>query len=286
MDNYTVTLDYYACTAHVDPQDLGNRLAAFYGGRVILARPKNGYTHAYGIEVGDETVCEMHTRTPDHPWVFASGARSQDLRDALQWIGCVYEVTRVDVALDLFDAEWFPVLVDHGKRWATEHGLVTDQRGDWLNPKRGRTWNLGARSSRDYYRLYEKGRKERVDPNWVRLELEYKPQATDERLAASQATAGQLWAMRAGRVWGRILGMNLEEVFALPETKPTRVRRDVDRARAALAAQYGPTCSTWLRECGGDPVEFVAELMAAIEHQRKVREWAAPPPVNSPELAP
>jgi hypothetical protein len=286
VDNYTVTLDYLAASVAMKGQEIGEKLAAHYGGQVELCRPKNGYTFGYKVTVGNDTMCELHIRDGDDPWVFATGSRSQDLADFLVPLQLMHEisVTRMDAALDVFDSEWFPILVEHGKRWATEHGLTTDQRGDWLNPQRGRTWYLGARSSRFFHRIYEKGRKERVDPNWVRHEIEYKPQHRHERLAAISLTAPQVWAMHAGPIFGKILGLDLVQVFDLPVHKPLRVRRDVDRARGALCAQYGNTLCTWLQECGGDPLELVAELMVGIEHQRKVHEWLQAPYVNAPEL--
>lgn len=284
MDNYTITLDYFAASVSMDGQSFGDRLAKHYGGAVCLVRPKNGYTFGYGVEVGDTVLAEFHIRAGDNPWCFATGSKSQDLMEFCQSLPFGFEVTRMDAALDLYDAEWFPILVDHGKRWANAHGLCTDQRGDWLNPKRGRTWYLGARSSRFFHRIYEKGRKERVDPNWIRCELEYKPQGREDRAAAGAMTAAQLWAMHAGPIFGSVLGLDLAEVFALPVHKPERVRRDVDRARGALCAQYGKVLGTWLQECGGDPTELVAELMAGIEHQAKVRQWQNAPHVNAPEL--
>lgn len=288
MDNYTITLDYLAASVAMHGQELGDKLARHYGGQVELTRPKNGYTFGYAITVGDERMCEFHIREGDDPWCFASGSRSQDLKEFLESVMVLHEVsvTRMDAALDVYDSEWFPILVEHGKRHALAHGLVTDQRGDWLAPMRGRTWYLGSRSSRFFHRIYEKGRKERVDPNWIRHELEYKPQHRQERLAAIALTAPQLWAMHAGPIFGKILGLDLAAVFALPVQKPNRTRRDVDRARGALCSQYGKTVVTWLQECGGDPVELVAELMAGIEHHRKVHEWLQSPHVNMPELSP
>jgi hypothetical protein len=286
VDNYTIVLDYLAASVAMHGQDLGDKLAAFYGGEVQLTRPKNGYTFGYRVAVGDDTLCEFHLRDGDDPWVFATGSKSQDLKEFLDGVKLLHEVrvTRMDAALDLYDSEWFPILVQHGKRWAQAHGLSTDQRGDWLKPLKGRTWYLGSRSSRFFHRIYEKGRKERVDPNWIRCELEYKPQHEQERINAIELTAPQLWAMHAGPIFGKLLGLDLAEVFDMPAGRPAYVRRDVDRARAALCAQYGKTLTAWLQECGGDPVELVAAIMAGIEHQSKVRQWTEATRVSAPEL--
>lgn len=286
MDNYTIALDYMAASVAIHGQQLGEKLASWYGGAVELAKPKNGYTFGYKVTVGDDALCEFHIREGDNPWCFATGSRSLDLYEFLQSVYLLHEVevTRMDAALDVFDAEWFPVLVDVGRQWALANGLTTDQRGDWLQPSRGRTWYLGARSSRFYHRIYEKGRKERVDPNWIRCELEYKPQERVERASAMRLSAPQLWAMHAGPIFGKALGVDLAELFCTPVHRPQHVRRDVERARAALCAQYGKTLANWLREVGGDPVALMSELMAGVEHQRSVREWRDAPRVSSPEL--
>lgn len=284
MDNYTIALDYFAASVSIDAEPLGKKLAAFYGGCVRLARPKNGYTFGYGIEVGDTVVAEFHVRDGDNPWCFAAGCYAQDLQDFCQSLAFGFEVTRMDAALDVWDAQWFPVLVDHAKQWASLHGIRTEPRGDWMNPERGRTFYLGARSSRFFHRIYEKGRQTRTDPNWIRCELEYKPQSKHERQSAGMLSASQLWAMHAGPIFAHCLGLDLEVVFATPVHKPERVRRDVERSRAALCAQYGRVISTWLQECGGDAVQLVAEIMTGVDHQASVRKWAAGPAVSMPEL--
>jgi len=288
VDNFTISLDYLASSVVADPQEFGTRLASFLGGEVTLARPRNGYTFGYAVQIGDQVVAEFHLREGDPIWSFAPGARSQDLLDFLASSSYSWEVTRMDAALDCYDAEWFGVLVDVAKRWAETTGLTTGVAGDWINPRRGRTFYLGSRSSRFFHRIYEKGRQLRTDPNWIRCELEYKPQAKEDRLSATRVTAAQLWSMHAGPIFGQALGVDLARVWELPvldaDARALRVRRDVDRARRSLAAQYGKCISRWLQECGGDPVVFVAEIMTAIEHQQSVRRWQRAEAIMLPNL--
>jgi len=288
VDNFTITLDYLASVVAIGGQELGEKLAAFYGGQVELTRPKNGYTFGYKVMVGDDSLCEFHLREKEDPWVFTAGPRAYDLHQFLLGVYTSHEckVTRMDAALDVFDAEWFPVLVQVARLWALANGMTTGTAGDWLKPDRGRTFTLGARSSRCFYRIYEKGRKERTDPNWIRCELEYKPQQREDGLSAMALSAPQLWAMHAGPIFGKPMGLDLAELFCMPTTRPSRVRRDVDRARASLCLQYGKTISGWLREVGGDPVALMAELMAGIEHQAAVRKWRDAPPLSLPEHLP
>jgi len=268
-----ITLDYLAASVFHDPKDFGDKLAAELGGRVVHARPRNGYSSGYAIECQDAILAEFHLRDGDPIWAFATGGKSQALWDFLTRHQLDWYVTRHDAALDVFDPEWFPVLVAQAKQYAHENGMTTGVAGDWITPTRGRTFYLGSRSSRFFHRIYEKGRKERTDPAWIRVELEHKPQHYGDRIAAAKLTAPQLWTMYAGPVFGRTLGLDLAAVFEMPASRPHRVARDTDRSRRALASQYGKIIATWLQESGGDPVAFVAELMAAVEHQSAVRQW-------------
>ena len=84
----------------------------------------------------------------------------------------------------------------------------------------------------------------------------------------------------------REIGLDPQTVFEWPEHDQPRVRRDVERARRALAAQYGKVIEAWLRDAGGDPQAFVVELLVAVEHQRNVRTWASASPVHLEELNP
>jgi DNA relaxase NicK len=278
-----IRLDYLAASVFHDPEDFGKRLAAHLGGAVRMSRPRNGYQSGYAVEVQEEVQAEFHLRAKDPIWTFATGGKSQALWDFLTEGGFDWYVTRHDAALDVFDPQWFPILVAQARQYAHENGVATGVAGDWISPHKGRTFYLGARSSRFFHRIYEKGRKERTDPAWIRCELEHKPQLYPDRIAATKLTAAQLWAMHAGPIFGATLGLDLAEVFDLP-TRPHRVKRDHERSRRALASQYGRTIGTWLQECGGDPSAFVAELMASVEHQAAVRRWDAAPPARLVEL--
>jgi len=282
----TIALDYLAAGVHADAQQFGEQLAAHLGGSVQLSRPRNGYAFGYAVEVQDAVQAEFHVRPGEPIWTFATGSKSQALWDFLTEKGYDWYVTRHDAALDCFDPEWFPLLVETAKRWATANGMSTGVAGDWLNPIRGRTFYLGARSSRFFHRIYEKGRKERSDPAWIRCELEHKPQLYGDRLAARRLTAPQLWAMHAGPIFGSTLGVDLGQVFEMTADRTIRPARDQERARRALASQYGKTLERWLHDCADDPVHFVAELLTAVDHQARVRQWGPAPVTESPELSP
>lgn len=285
---HTLVLDYLA--AHVDApvQAVVETLAAELGTVPRLGRGMHGYSHSAELCSGDDVWCRIFYTPGGTPWLQASGQNAQPVENALRRLLLPYRVTRKDAALDLYDAEWFPVLADVGKRHATAHAppLKVEHAGDWQYGQKGRTLYLGSRSSRAFIRLYEKGRKERMDPNWIRLEVQYNPQGEVEQKQAAQMTAAQVWTLRCFPIFGQAIGLDPAALFDYPETTTPRVRRDQERARRALADQYGKTITRWLADAGGDPVAFVAELLHSIEHQQRVRNWTAAPPANAPELQP
>lgn len=282
----TITLDYLAAGVETDPQSYGTDLAKYLGGEVVPARPRNGYQWGYAIECQDAILAEFHGRPGEPLWTFATGFKSQMLHDYLTARGFDWYVTRHDAALDCYDPEWFPVLVETAKRYAKARVMSTAVAGDWLHPIKGRTFYLGARSSRFFHRIYEKGRKERGDPGWIRCELEHKPQERADRYAARVLTAPQLWAMYAGPIFGAALGLDLGDVFAMQTDRAPRPERSQERARRALCDQYGNTLERWLQDCGGDPQALVAEVLVGIDHARRVRRWGPGAVVHAPELSP
>lgn len=285
----TVALDYLGCHIEEEAEKVLPRLAEEMGAMYRMGRPAHGYAFGAEIVSGEDVWCRLWFNRKSSPYLQASGTNAQPAEDAIRRCGWGYLVQRKDAALDVFDAALWPLLVAAGKRYANEGHppLKVEYVGDWEYAKQGRTLYLGSRKSRWYHRLYEKGRKEKTDPNWLRLEVEYKPDAEWERRQACEMTAGQVFAMRGYKPFASVLqsiGLTPEQVFDWPVHQQLRVRRDVERARRALAAQYGKTVQTWLQDCGGDPQAFVAELLVAVEHQRQVREWSHAPTIDLEEL--
>lgn len=276
---YTITLDWFAAHVEAEAADFVPHLAAELGCQYRLGRPLNGYSHAADLVSGDDLwakVCYEHNGTP---WVQATGCNAQPVENALKRRGWAYRVTRKDAALDLYDAEWFPILTDVLKKHAhaAPRPLKVGYDGDWEYGKKGRTLYIGSRQSRSLIRLYEKGRKERSDPNWIRVEVQYNPQNESEALSAATMTAAQIWTLRCYPACGQVIGIEPEELFDYPAVVQTRTKRSQERARRALCDQYGKTVMEWVRDCGGDPAAFCAELLSGIEHQQRVRAQAAAP---------
>lgn len=111
-----------------------------------------------------------------------SGWHSRDVAPILKNYGVM--VTRADVAHDVFKyPHSFESVSAKVIKFAKDHGLQIDQKGDWTKGgRRGRSLYIGSRKSRVFLNLYEKSF-EIGDPNligsfpdWFRFEFRFKPQ--------------------------------------------------------------------------------------------------------------
>jgi Replication initiation factor len=277
---YTVSLDWFA--AHIEREItlLVPELAAELGCQYRLGRPINGYSHAADLVSGDDLWCKVCYSPDGTPWLQATGSNSQPVENAIKRRRWTYRVTRKDAALDLFDAEWFPIIVAALKSHAHDapRPLKVEYAGDWEYGVKGRTLYVGSRQSRALIRCYEKGRKERADPNWIRVEVQYNPQSESESRSAAEMTAAQIWTMRCFPACGKVIGIEPAELFEYPTDQAlARPKRSQDRARRALCDQYGKTLLQWVRDHHGDAQSFVADLLQGVEHQQRVRMQSRAP---------
>jgi len=285
-----VFLDYLACHVDADTGWLVEQLCSALRLEARLGRPMHGYTHCAELEHGADVWARVYYSHDTKPFLQVSGEPSQVFENTLRTLRVRYRVTRKDAALDLYDGEWFGILVGITKDFALSAmpPRKVEYAGDWLHAKKGRTLYCGARTSRVFLRLYEKGRKEGTDPDWVRAEVEYKPQSEAEQYHAAELTAGQVWALRAYHVWGRILGVSQDTFMQLPPRTRPRVRRDVQRSRHALCSQYGKVLEQWLIDCDGDAGALLSEVIEGIQAARAARELVSQvgAAIDSPELTP
>lgn len=290
--DFRLSLDYLSCRVDGSYSDVVNDLSRAVGASIGIGRAKHGYTHATDLFIGEDMFASVwsspRSESMREPFVVVPGESSGVVERALVRCGYKYRVARKDAALDMFDAEYFGILVSLLKMFANEHlpkPLKTAVAGDWLNPVKGRTFYVGARTSRVMFRLYEWGRCHGEDPNWIRFEVEYKPQEDEERYAAAALSAADIFAAFGHPVVGAALGIPLHEVVNIPSASP-RVRRDVARARRALAMQYGRTVERWLADCGGDPHILVSEILESVKAARDKSRLLEAPAVHMPELSP
>lgn len=198
--------DYYAATLpeHDHALVLEVLHALLLGEIKDHQRGRNGYENFWTIEGPRGTQCTLMAGGRNiFPNAFATGAHAAAFIDVVRahWPGN-HNVTRVDSAVDFDSPGAWDTLSKTLLAVVDQLGLKVSHRGDYHRNTDGRTLYVGSRQSPSYLRLYEKGIQERAnDPlnplkaslDWVRLELEFKPQHADDKLRASTLSPLEVW---------------------------------------------------------------------------------------------
>lgn len=165
-----------------------------------------------------------------------------------------YSVTRADVRADLVDVAAWEYARKLGIKTAKAHKVVTETAGDWLEGKNGRTLYIGSRASYARVRIYEKGIKEKADPNWVRVEAQIRPpKASDKKGAMILDAEGFLGACP----WVKDLFTTLfnEKESPIQVKKMCNVwtvdKQGLSYKARSLAKQYKKTLEAIAEELGG-----------------------------------
>jgi len=215
---------------------------------------RNGYLDCYVLrDRAGERICEVLTRGNPGVHVVSSGDYSGAIAEVLRQGR--HRVTRADAAIDLVRAGAFNKLSKAMLRFALEKKLTITQIGDWERGK-SRTLYLGSRRSPVMWRLYEKGYKEGADPRWVRLEVEVKPKGEKGFLVAEKSPYELFSACRWSTELAALLRLPEATRFAVGTVRTLSTK---ERARLALAQQYGPVLRDWLQQASTDE-RFLAEL--------------------------
>jgi DNA relaxase NicK len=208
-----------------------------------------------------------------HPFVECKGEASPFLCGMLR-SRFDHRPARIDVAEDRNAKGLFHRLHRLSKRIAKRYGIQWRPDGDWGTPDAGRTIYLGSRSSQVFLRIYEKGIKYARElgipltdelRNWVRIEVEFKPQNPTARNIARTIEPAAIWGTAA---W---LADFAQEAFAMEaERVNINQRRESDQQRALrfMGSQYGSHLQALLNDLDGDLTAFGAAIadLAGIEH--------------------
>ena len=159
-----------------------------YGVTGKFDKGRNFYRRSY--ELGDGYGALMHGGQRDTVMIQITGTGlaaaklgwEYRLLSFLESIAVNPRITRVDVAHDCFDGEYTPEQAsddyDRGlfRLSRSPKNPDCEQRGNWKHQNsKGRTFNVGVRTSGKYARVYEKGRQlGDKQSKWVRIEVEFK----------------------------------------------------------------------------------------------------------------
>ena len=264
-------------------------------GSVEGAKPLHGYSIADQIRSCDgETIATVHyggnhSNGVPTTHLISTGSQAETVAHLMRTSLPNHEVTRLDVCVDYMFPNLFDLMIEPLLAIAKTSGVRPYRNGDWDSATPARTLYLGSPSSRARLRVYEKGVQlmetgqyqpnqvlcfsesskshgdyekqrtaiaEELDiRNWVRFELQLRPQGSNQRGIFAHATAEQCWgASPASR--------SLIEAIGGPTLKPMKLQHkkmsDLDRKMHFMAKHYGSACREYVSKHGKQ--EFIQQL--------------------------
>lgn len=274
--------DWYQATIPENPVVLVETLKAALAadGDVVEGRGRHNYHQSFRVrDARGERVAEVLAGGANgHPNVTASGGMTEAFVKVVREAWPAHRVTRFDAAEDLAQEGAFEGLETVCRGVAKDLGV----RGRAIvpdDPAEGRTYYLGAPSSDNRVRLYDKTAETRaklpperhgeIPDHWARLEVQVRPRKEWKAFAA-QATPEQAWGF-AG--WTHELA---KRAFSLQVERITMYagrETDDERAFRFMVLQYGPLLQRMFRDLGSwDCVGLtIGEAITAQQTARRLR---------------
>lgn len=263
--------DWYSCTLDVSPDSLVSVARSFFPNYdYVIGRAKLGYEFCDCLlnPDGSPFLSVMWGGgNGSRVYAVATGSNAVAFSSFIRKYFPFHYLTRCDLAVD-FDEDLAWVTLSRCLKMISEETKVSlryfgDQGKDFLgsaSTDSGRTLYLGSRSSASMFRLYEKGKKEGggASPNWVRLELEFKPQYDEAKTFFASASPAEIYSSsKIGRTM--LKAFNENQFSVLPASKSSV--SDFERALFHVKQQYRNTFLELLDLCGGDRLEFANRLL-------------------------
>jgi hypothetical protein len=284
--------DYYAATIDAPPKRIIDAFATL-GSHVENADTlAKRYFYQQGFTVKNErfgttaTICAggENGRT----LAFASGNNTDEFVKLIRSeFTDSHFVTRADAAQDFIDAKGYDSIRKIALKVAKENRLAFSQRIDELNPNAGRTQYVGSEKSNFRVRLYEKGFEQlshmkhhpadmlfttpeglSVKPDeWIRLELQARPQGDIAKFLASHAAPAEIWGYSP---WAHQLAQKTMQLDIERVTMRLHKQLEPEKAFQWMIKQYAKTM-LWQYEQLGSWAAVGSTIGDSIEQQAKAK---------------
>jgi DNA relaxase NicK len=261
-------MDGYCATIFQSPQSLFDDLGCLLESAGFDARPAECgkvrfYSHArdYLDDKGYQLLQLKWGGSNPHPHLECFGRAAPFVASYLR-DNVGHQPTRIDHAIDLRSKGAFDRIYGAAVRLCREHGLRGAPAGDWVSKDGGRTFYVGSRSSQVYVRIYEKGIKyardlgEAITPElreWVRVELEFKPQNKVAREIAKTIDGVHMWGSTG---WTDQLAKEVLGVHSEPVNIRQRRESNQERALRFMGSQYSAHLTALFEQNDKDFCEF------------------------------
>lgn len=230
---------YQASIPNVPPATIMDALSKcdFYGDWEQI-QPMKNYHRAAAFVVGSETRFKIHFDGQNEeygPNVVGTGACAQVLADVVREYFPAHRVSRLDSCEDYYHADAYDYLRKLALKIGKEHRVKCLEIVKPLKESDdGRTLYLGSETSAVSMRIYEKGKQLKTDSEWVRAELQVRPQ---KKLKAAMAMLDpkEVWGMSK---WTHALAVKLGNRDLKRVDAKVYQQSDHDRAYGFMLKQY------------------------------------------------
>jgi hypothetical protein len=232
-------------------------------------RPLKNYDSAAAFVVGSETRFKIHFggQNAEHgPNVIGSGAAAQDLANVIRVRFPAHRVSRLDSCEDYHH----PDAYDYLRRVALK--IAKQQRvqcREIVKPlpesDDGRTLYLGSQSSAVSMRIYEKGKQLGVEGDWVRAELQVRPQK-DVKTIVAMLDSTEVWGLSK---WSHSMAEQLGKKGLQRVDAQVYEQSDHDRAYRFMLKQYRRVLEQMLAS-HGSPEAVGAQIFYDLAHSDDV----------------
>lgn len=272
---------YQASVPEVHPEVLMETLSKsdFYGDWE-QAKAGKGYDSGAHFIVGGEVVYRMSFggQNEEHgPNIIGSGGAAPKLAQVLREHFPRHRVSRVDSCEDYHHPDVYDYLRKRALRIAREQKVQVREIVKPLQESDdGRTLYLGSQTSIVSMRLYEKGKQLGVGEDWVRAELQVRPQKEMKDIAAHLSPV-ELWACaKWSHAVAQMMGHEKLQRVDVQMYQPS----DHERAYRFMLKQYGKILKA-MKATHGSWETVGAQIGHDLEHLDDQAKKIALRPVKS-----
>ena len=257
---------YQASIPNVHPEAIMSALSkSDYYGDWEQIRPMKNYDAAAAFVVGNETRFKINFggQNEEHGAnVVGSGSHAQALADVVREQFPTHRVSRLDSCEDYFHADAYDYLRKVALKIGKDHRI---QCREIVKPlpesDDGRTLYLGSQTSAVSMRIYEKGKQLDCGSEWVRAELQVRPQK-DLKSMIAYLDPTQVWGLSK---WSHAVGVQLGKKNLQRVDAQVYQPSDHDRAYRFMLKQYRRVLEQMLAS-HGSPEAVGAQIFYDLAH--------------------
>jgi hypothetical protein len=272
---------YQASVPDVPPEVVMQALSrSEYYGEWVEAKASKGYDIGADFVVGDQVKYRIKHGGQNAEFganVTATGGDAPRLAEVLRSEFPRHRVSRLDSCEDYHHKDAYPYLRNIGLRIAKQFNVkVREITKPLPESDDGCTLYIGSPSSAIEVRIYEKAKQLRVGSEWVRAELQVRPQKRVKDVAAILSPE-QLWGL--GK-WSKALAIELGQTDLQRVDVQIYQPSDDQRAYRHMLKQYGKMLGRMLAT-HGSPEAVGGQIYYDLQHMDEPQTKTSLRPVKT-----